>query len=411
MQKITPTGLEFIGVVPAAGIGSRMQVTTPKQYLVIGNKTILEHSVLALLQHPFITQVVVALHPEDTTFASLAIARDPRVQAVIGGDSRAASVLQALAYIQRQSRPARGNRETVAVVHDAARPCLTQRDLDLVLNEFAAAPEQGALLATPVRDTMKRSNAEQQVLATVEREQLWHAQTPQVALVEVLAQALHSFAEQVTDEASALQLGGLTPQIVIGQASNIKVTHSEDLALAAYYLHSQESSMLRIGQGFDVHKFGGPGPIILGGVEIDHPQGLLAHSDGDVLLHALSDALLGALALGDIGQLFPDTDPNFKGANSKVLLTEVYARVTELGYQLVNADITVMTEVPKLKPHNIAIRESIAQALQVDVQSISVKATTTEKLGFTGREEGIACQAVVLLQKNCMTIAKDTNAF
>ncbi|RUO35146.1 2-C-methyl-D-erythritol 2,4-cyclodiphosphate synthase [Aliidiomarina soli] len=156
---------------------------------------------------------------------------------------------------------------------------------------------------------------------------------------------------------------------------------------------------MRIGQGFDVHKFGGDGPVYLGGVAIEHARGLLAHSDGDVLLHALCDALLGALAMGDIGHLFPDTDPAYKGADSKELTREVYRRVQEAGYQLVNADVTVMAEVPKLKPHNLAIRQSICALLDCAVDAVSVKATTTEKLGFTGREEGIACSAVVLLEK------------
>ena len=154
---------------------------------------------------------------------------------------------------------------------------------------------------------------------------------------------------------------------------------------------------MRIGQGFDVHKFGGEGPVHLGGVRIAHSQGLIAHSDGDVLLHALCDALLGALALGDIGQLYPDTDPAFEGADSKALLSDVYQRVQKHGYQLVNADITVMAEAPKLAPHNLAIRQSIADILQCPLSAISVKATTTERLGFTGRKEGIACSAVVLI--------------
>lgn len=166
--------------------------------------------------------------------------------------------------------------------------------------------------------------------------------------------------------------------------------------------------MLRIGQGFDVHKFGGPGPVYLGGVAIEHEFGLLAHSDGDVLLHALCDALLGALALGDIGHLFPDTDPAYRGADSKQLLQEVYRRVTEQGYQLVNADITVMAETPKLKPHNMRIRECIGELLGMPISVISVKATTTEQLGFTGRKEGIACQATVLLTQFTAAQHKDS---
>lgn len=155
---------------------------------------------------------------------------------------------------------------------------------------------------------------------------------------------------------------------------------------------------MRIGQGFDVHKFGGTGPVQLGGVSIDHPQGLLAHSDGDVLLHALCDALLGAAALGDIGQLFPDTDQAFAGADSRELLKTVYERVQARGLQLVNADMTVMAEAPKLAPHNTEIRQCIADLLKVSLEQVSVKATTTEKLGFTGRKEGIAAMAIVLLE-------------
>lgn len=411
MHTPTVSGLTYIGVVPAAGIGSRMQADKPKQYLTIAEKTILEHSIEALLQHPDIAQVVVALHPDDQWFERLEMAHDTRVQTVTGGDTRADSVSLALAFIRQHSEDW-ANQQVAVVVHDAARPCLCLSDLSRLLDTFAQAPAQGALLAAPVRDTMKRSDAEQQVVATVEREQLWHAQTPQVALADVLDDALQRFASEVTDEASALQLAGLTPRIVAGQASNIKVTHHEDLQIARNHLlasqrQPKDTPMFRIGQGFDVHKFGGPGPVTLGGVAIEHHQGLLAHSDGDVLLHALSDALLGALALGDIGHLFPDTDPQFKGADSKVLLQEVYRRITAQGYRLVNADVTVMAETPKLKPHNQAIRQSIASALGVAIEQVSVKATTTEKLGFTGREEGIACQAVVLIQQTSST--KDSN--
>lgn len=447
MQNNSMTHLEFIGVVPAAGIGSRMQVETPKQYLTIAGKSILEHSVYALLQHPAITRVVVALHPNDQIFASLPIARDPRVHPVTGGATRAESVQCALEAISQLGNY--NKRTLVAVVHDAARPCLANEDVARLLDAFRMNPTQGALLAAPVRDTMKRSDPDLCVAMTVAREQLWHAQTPQVALVDVLVDALTRCGAQATDEASALELTGLRPQIVPGPASNLKVTHGEDLLIATHFMEAQLASTLakesgvlaaqpqdakpdkyeqectmvlhnesnnehqlgfRIGQGFDVHKFGGPGPVILGGIEIEHSQGLVAHSDGDVLLHALADALLGALAMGDIGHLFPDTDPQFKGADSKVLLAEVYRRVTEHGYQLVNADVTVMAEMPKLKPHNLAIRQCIAEVLQVPMAMISVKATTTEQLGFVGRHEGIACQAVVLLQGSPTTRVKDTNA-
>lgn len=157
--------------------------------------------------------------------------------------------------------------------------------------------------------------------------------------------------------------------------------------------------MIRIGHGFDVHKFGGEGPVIIGGVSIPYEQGLLAHSDGDVALHALTDALLGAIAAGDIGRHFPDTDDKWKGADSRELLKDVYRRIKEQGYRLGNADVTIMAQAPKMAPHIDAMCAAIAQDLETDVTNVNVKATTTERLGFTGRKEGIACEAVVLLMK------------
>ena len=409
-MQLSSRSCQFIAVVPAAGIGSRMGSSVAKQYLQINGKTVLEHSIQALLQDPRIQQVVVALHEQDTRFANLPIAQDPQVQTVTGGSSRAQSVQRALNFIA-QTKDAQVIDATAVVVHDAARPCLSAADLTRLLDTFMQAPELGALLAAPVRDTMKRANVDGQVDSTVAREDLWHALTPQVFLLKPLLNALASESPAITDEASAIELTGGQPVLVSGLGSNIKITHQEDLASARSFiaqLNEQEESrpMLRIGQGFDVHKFGGPGPVYLGGVAIEHEFGLVAHSDGDVLLHALCDALLGALALGDIGHLFPDSDPAYRGADSKQLLQEVYLRVIEQGYKLVNADITVMAETPKLKAHNMRIRECIGGLLEVPVSAISVKATTTEQLGFTGRKEGIACQATVLLTQ--FTTAENT---
>lgn len=408
---------QFIAVVPAAGIGSRMGNTLPKQYLTMYAQTVLEHSIERLFQDPRIEHIVVALNPADSHFTSLAIAQDPRIHTVDGGGTRAESVHNALTYIAQTKFTHNTAEQTqqdgirAVVVHDAARPCLSATDLRRLLDQFTQTPSRGALLGAPVRDTMKRVDANGCVQRTVSRDKLYHALTPQVfectLLLDALTRALATPAAQVavTDEASAMELMGVQPVLVSGQGSNIKITHQEDLLSARSYLAQlrQEETvqpMLRIGQGFDVHKFGGPGPVVLGGVAIEHEFGLLAHSDGDVVLHALCDALLGALALGDIGQLFPDTDLAYKGADSKKLLQEVYQRVTEQGYQLVNADITVMAEVPKLKPHNTRIRECIGELLGAPVSAISVKATTTEQLGFTGRQEGIACQATVLLTQS-----------
>lgn len=409
MSEFSQQGMKFVAIVPAAGIGSRMQTQVAKQYLALNDKLVIEHSIHAVLADPRIQHVVVALHPEDSQFSSLEFNTQARIHSVQGGATRAESVAAALTFAcQHLAQP---EQQLVAVVHDAARPCLAADDLSKLLDAFLLRPQQGAILACPVRDTMKRANTEGAIVATVERDQLWHAQTPQVFSAGALLDALGATPnEHVTDEASAMQAVGGHPYLVSGSASNLKITHPDDLAVAAAILEraarqsggvhlTQDSTMFRIGQGFDVHKFGGEGPVYLGGIAIEHAQGLIAYSDGDVLLHALCDALLGALALGDIGHLFPDTDATYQGADSKELLRIVYQRVQQQGYRLVNADITVMAEAPKLKPHNVAIRECIAGLLNVDSGDISVKATTTEKLGFTGREEGIACQATVLLSR------------
>jgi 2-C-methyl-D-erythritol 2,4-cyclodiphosphate synthase len=201
----------------------------------------------------------------------------------------------------------------------------------------------------------------------------------------------------VTDEAQAMARLGLTARLVRGSPFNIKVTRAEDLSMAEAILSGTERSHMRIGQGFDVHAFGEGDHVILGGVKIDYPRGVMAHSDGDVVIHALCDAVLGALGLGDIGQHFPDSDPRYRGADSRVFLREVTARMRAAGLMLVNADVTVLAEAPRIAKHRSAMAQCLASDLGVSVQSINIKATTTEKLGFIGRGEGLAASAAVLL--------------
>ncbi len=203
----------------------------------------------------------------------------------------------------------------------------------------------------------------------------------------------------MTDEASAMELCfDYHPLLVMTGSPNFKLTLASDLALAEA-LWEKTHLMFRIGHGFDVHRFGGEGPCILGGVKVPCEQGLIAHSDGDVVIHALCDALLGALALGDIGKLYPDTDDKFLNMDSRILLRDVTERVHAMGYRVVNADITILAQAPKIGPHSLAMRQNLAQDLKADLDAVSIKATTTEKLGFTGRKEGIAVEAVALLQK------------
>jgi 2-C-methyl-D-erythritol 4-phosphate cytidylyltransferase/2-C-methyl-D-erythritol 2,4-cyclodiphosphate synthase len=291
------------------------------------------------------------------------------------------------------------------LVHDAARPCLSANDLNALierLNDHAV----GGLLATRAADTLKRAGADQCVDQTVDRNGLWRALTPQMFRYRSLCQALdHAVVEgrSPTDEAQAIEWAGQQPLLVEGSAENIKITHAEDLVLADALLRArtQQSSdrvaAMRVGSGFDVHAFGPGDFVMLGGVRVPHAKGVVAHSDGDVILHALCDALLGAAGLGDIGQHFRDDDPQWRGADSKRFVTAVMGMLKERGFHVGNADITVLAEAPRLSRYRADMRRTIAELLEIADVNVNVKATTTERLGFIGRAEGIAAQATVTL--------------
>lgn len=387
-------------LLPAAGIGQRMQAELPKQYLPLAGKTLLEVTLAAIHQAFPQAEIILPLHPEDRWWPKIQQRLNlahPQLKLLTcaGGSERADSVLAGLEALESRAAP-----DDWVLVHDVARPCVSQKDLQQLWNQLQTS-SCGGLLAAPVADTMKRSNDCEQVVATVDRQQLWHALTPQMFRFGLLKQSLETALSQglaITDEASALEAAGYQPQLVAGSRNNLKVTRPEDLPLAEKLLNKGSSAM-RIGQGFDVHKFGPGDHVILGGVTIPHDQGLIAHSDGDVLIHALCDALLGACALGDIGHHFPDTDPAYAGADSRDLLRQVMQAIAGKGYRLVNADMTLIAQAPKMAPHLPAMLEKLAEDLQTPVDRLNIKATTTEKLGFTGRKEGIAAQAVVLLEQ------------
>jgi 2-C-methyl-D-erythritol 2,4-cyclodiphosphate synthase len=234
----------------------------------------------------------------------------------------------------------------------------------------------------------------------VDRQGLWRALTPQVFTFAALRKGLEAAAAAgvtVTDEAQAMERLGIQPRLVPGSPFNIKVTQAEDLTTAARILQGTAVNAMRVGQGFDVHAFGPGNFVMLGGVRIRHSHGVVAHSDGDVVIHALCDAVLGALAQGDIGQHFPDSDPRYRGADSRVFLREVAALMRAVGLRLVNADITVIAEAPRIGEHRAAMIANLAADLGVAADRINVKATTTERMGFIGRGEGLAAQASVLL--------------
>ncbi|HWX79294.1 MAG TPA: 2-C-methyl-D-erythritol 4-phosphate cytidylyltransferase [Steroidobacteraceae bacterium] len=393
-------------IVPAAGRGERFASAThglPKQYTPLLGRSVLEWSLRALLAEPRVHAIVVVLAANDAHWPGIrAKLNSPKLLSTIGGAQRQDSVMNGLDYLLPQAHA-----EDWILVHDAARPCLSGEDLTKLISALDGAPGNlgaaaaGAVLAAPIVDTVKRERGQAGV-ETVDRTGLWRALTPQVFGFAQLRQALKDAARagtQVTDEAQALERAGLRPMLVRGSPFNIKVTRVEDLGMAAEILQLAESGQMRVGQGMDVHAFGAGDHVILGGVRIAHPFGVIAHSDGDVVIHALCDALLGAMGDGDIGQHFPDSDPRYRGADSRVFLRVVAERMRAAGLHLVNADVTVLAEAPRIAAHRGAMSANLAADLQVPARLINIKATTTERLGFIGRKEGLAALASVLLSR------------
>ncbi len=387
-------------VIPAAGRGSRFesaQARGPKQYAPLRGATVLEWSLAPFLREPRIAGIVVVIAADDTRFGELGVVAAPQLRVAYGGANRQDSVLSGLTALAPDAAP-----DDWVLVHDAARPCLTAVDLTALIDALESpreVPLHGVVLAAPVVDTVKRERAGSAV-DTVDREGLWRALTPQAFGYARLHQALDEVVRRglaVTDEAQAMERLGLPATLVRGSAFNIKVTRAEDLSMAETILNGAEQTRMRIGQGFDVHAFGAGDHVVIGGVRIEYSRGVVAHSDGDVVIHALCDAVLGALGLGDIGQHFPDTDPRYRGADSRVFLREVAQKIQAAGLRLVNADITVLAEAPRIGKYRSAMAENLAADLGVPAAVVNIKATTTEQLGFIGRSEGLAASAAVLL--------------
>lgn len=385
------------GVIVAAGLGTRLAkalgADAPHKAIVtVGGETLVARSTRALSQTVGVDEVIVVLHPEelrgDDGQALQDLLRNAGATAFVeGGARRQDSVRNGVAATTDDGR--------LVLVHDAARPLLAPSDALLVL---ARAEEVGAaLLATPIQDTTKRVDAQGLIQETVPREQLWRAQTPQVARRDDLLAALDAALRDgvdVTDEAAALERVGKPVAVVEGADTNFKVTTAADLRRAEQILGGSVASV-RTGIGTDLHKLVEGRPLILGGVTIPFEKGLLGHSDADVLTHAVIDALLGASGLGDIGEHFPDDDPAYKGADSLTLLASALKAVRSQGLAPVHLDAIVDAERPKLKPHKAAIRESLAAALGLEVASVNLKAKTAEGLGPIGRGEAISATAVV----------------
>ncbi len=371
-----------------------MGTSTPKQFTELLGVPILIHTIRAFRQVPAIEAIVVVAPAKHRELTCTLLARyqlDGCCIVVIGGTLRQDSVRLGLAQVPDDA--------TLVAVHDGARPLISPKDIERCLE--AAAAHGGAIMAVPVKDTLKGVGADAFIRHTVEREGLWQAQTPQVVRTGLLKEAFAKADQDGfigTDEASLLEHGGWPVTVVEGSETNLKITRPDDLLMAeAILMQKQPSPQLRIGHGFDAHRLVAGRALILGGMEISHALGLLGHSDADVLTHALCDAILGAIGAGDIGRHFPDSDPQYKGISSIKLLAHVIGLAAEKQFRLCNADITVVAQRPKLAPHFPAMQKILAEACRVEPDAINLKASTTEQMGYTGREEGISAHAVVLM--------------
>jgi 2-C-methyl-D-erythritol 4-phosphate cytidylyltransferase/2-C-methyl-D-erythritol 2,4-cyclodiphosphate synthase len=394
---VASTAPVVAALIVAAGRGSRMGGELPKQYRLLAGEAVLRHTLRAFLAHPAVAAVRVVIHPDDADLYARAAAGLGLLPPVAGGATRQDSVragLESLAGADGAGPPDR------VLIHDAARPLVSPALIDRVLAALDGAP--AALPALAVVDTLKRqqpaaAGQPPAVAETVARAGLWRAQTPQgFHFQAILAGHREAAGRDLTDDAAVAERAGLTVALVAGDDDNLKITTEDDLARVAQRLATDHET--RSGIGFDVHRFtpagAGHDHVMLGGVRVPHTAGLEGHSDADVVLHAITDALLGTIADGDIGSHFPPGDPAWKGAASARFLAHAAGLIAARGGRIRHVDVTVICERPKVGPHREAIRDAIAAILGIGRARVSVKATTTEGLGFTGRGEGIAAQAV-----------------
>jgi len=382
-----------VALIVAAGRGARFGGGVPKQYRRLGGEVLLRRTLMPFVGHPHVHAVRAIIHPEDRELYDAASNGLNLMDPAPGGDSRQESVRRGLESIADYAP------ETV-LVHDAARPFVTQELISRVLSALQSAP--GAVPAMPVRDTLKQGTSEDGglIAATVDRSALWRAQTPQgFRYPEILAAHRRFAGATLTDDAAVAEQAGLAVTLIPGDEDNFKVTTRDDFNRAELFLTAHHE--VRTGIGFDVHRFGAGDHVVLCGVAIPYEAGLEGHSDADVGFHALTDALLGAIGAGDIGSHFPPSDPQWRGAPSEVFLRHASDLVAEAGGKISNVDVTVICERPKIGPHRHAMRERIAGILALPPTRVSVKGTTTERLGFAGRGEGIAAQAIATVRVAC----------
>jgi 2-C-methyl-D-erythritol 4-phosphate cytidylyltransferase / 2-C-methyl-D-erythritol 2,4-cyclodiphosphate synthase len=391
--------MPVVALIVAAGRGSRAGGGVPKQYRLLAGRPVLARTLEAFLTHPSVDRVCVVIHPDDnepydTAVASLAPLLAKRlIPPAEGGETRQDSVRFGL---ERLGEPD----GAVVLVHDAARPFV---DAALIDRAIGAGESGAAVPGVPVTDTIKLLDPDGDVAVTPDRSSLRAIQTPQAFRYGPLL-AAHRRAAEVglhgfTDDGALAEWAGLTVQVFDGAPHNIKLTHPADFAEAERRLKDEAMTYVtRLGTGFDVHAFTQGDHVWLGGVRVPHDRGVLAHSDGDVILHALTDAVLGALADGDIGTHFPPSDTQWRGASSDRFLAHAVGLVRQRGGIVDHLDATLLCERPRLGPHREAMRQRIAEIAGLRLDQVSLKATTTEKLGFIGRREGIAAQAAATIR-------------
>ncbi len=378
-------------LIVAAGRGSRFGGPLPKQYALLGARPVLGHTLAVLRITPGIDRIRVVIAAGDEGLYQAAAAGFDLPPPILGGPSRQLSVLNGLETLKAEA-------PDLVAIHDAARPFVRTADIAACLQALTAPDLDGAVLGIPLADTLKRVTGSGAISKTVPRDNLWRAQTPQIFRFEPLLRAHREAAglgateaTALTDDAAVAERAGLKIVMVAGSGDNTKITTAEDL---------QRASIMetRTAFGFDVHGFAPGAAVMLGGLSIPHIQGLGGHSDADVALHALTDAILGTISAGDIGFHFPPSDPQWRGVSSDRFLKHALGLLAERGGRVIHLDLTLICEAPRIGPHRDAMVDSIARIAGIGRDRVSVKATTTEGLGFTGRREGIAAQAVATVE-------------
>ena len=381
-----PVDSSTVALIVAAGRGSRLPGDRPKQYRQLAGRPVLRWSVGSFMAHPAIDRVQIVYNSDDSALYHDAMAGLDLAPPVEGGETRQESVRLGLVALAEHA-PAN------VLIHDGARPIVPPVMIGRVVDALANGP--AAIPALPVNDTLKRGAAGM-VSTTVDRTALWRAQTPQGFRFDTISDA-HAAAKggELTDDAAIAEAAGVPVTLVAGAEENIKITTEDDIGRASRWLMA--ASETRVGSGFDVHRFGPGDGVRLAGVTIAHNQSLIGHSDADAVLHAVTDAILGALGAGDIGEHFPPSDARWRDADSAQFLLRAVELMAARAGRINHLDVTIICERPKISPHRTAMAANLAGMLGLSVDRVSIKATTTEGLGFTGRGEGIAAQATATL--------------